>query len=275
MKKEILLVSDFVGVGKVALSAMIPIISSIGVKASYLPTAIVSNNFGYGEAALEDLTGFMEASLDVWKKHGFNFDIIATGILMNERQADLVEEIINWHEERPFVIVDPIMGDGGKIYPGLSQDLVLASRKMAAVGDLLVPNLTELALILGLDYKVDMDHQTMVEWLELLKDRGVKSVATTSVKIGGKYFVYGYGLDGEIFSVEYRHLPIEIGGAGDVFTSLLVGRYEKDRQLKKSIEYATGVLTNIIEEEVKRGVGPRAIEIEVERYLDYINKTVS
>lgn len=44
-ENKILLVSDFVGVGKVALSSMIPILNTMEANVSYLPTAVpVSGN---------------------------------------------------------------------------------------------------------------------------------------------------------------------------------------------------------------------------------------
>lgn len=268
--KEILLVSDFVGVGKVALSTMIPILSTMESKLSYLPTAFISNNFGYGEAAIHDMTDFMEESLNMWKKHNFQFDVIVTGILMNPRQVEIVKEIADYQEKKPLIIADPIMGDGGSIYPGLSEDIVHASRDIVLLADLIIPNLTELSLILGKDYKKNMTHEEITSWLEELKSRGVKSSVVTSVHIDKRHFVYGYGEDKEIFRVEYRHIPMEIGGSGDLFTSLLIGRMKKDFQLKESIEYATKVLSHIIEEEHKSTKSNYEMEVEIEKYLQYI-----
>ncbi len=268
--KNVLLVSDFVGVGKVALSTMIPVLSTMEAKLSYLPTAVVSNNFDYGEVTLHDLTDFMRESKDIWKKLEFKFDIIATGILMNVEQVRIVEEIINWHEKKPLVIVDPIMGDEGSIYPGLSPDLVKASREAALIGDVIIPNVTELSLIVGKEYPETMTDEIITSWLEKVMDRGVKSTIVTSVKIGEKHYVYAYGEEGEIFRVEYRKIPLEVGGTGDLFTSLLIGIIEKGSSLKEAIEYATRILSNIVEKEYESGIRERINELELQKYLQYI-----
>lgn len=273
--KKILLVSDFVGVGKVALSTMIPILSTMEAKLSYLPTAMISNNFGYGEAVIHDLTDFMEDSKEMWKKHNFQFDIIVTGILMNTDQVRIVEEIIAYQEEKPIVICDPIMGDGGSVYPGLSESLVEASREMGLIADIIIPNLTELSLILGEEYSKNMTYEKMDQWLHKLMDRGVKAAAITSVHIDGRHYVYGYDQSGEIFKVEYEHIPMEIGGSGDVFTSLLVGRMKKDFNLKESIIYSTRLLSEIVKKEYARGIGNYVMEIEIEKYLQDIYKGLS
>ena len=272
--KDILLVSDFVGVGRVALSCMIPVLSTMEGSLSYLPTAVVSNNFGYGEAVIKDLTDFMVDSKEMWKKKDFKFDIVSTGIIMNTKQVDIVREIIDWHEERPLVISDPIMGDGGKVYPGLPEDMIEASRQAVLLADIILPNITELALIVGEEYRDDLDHETLVAWLEKLMNQGVKAAAITGVKIGSSHFVYGYNMEKEIFRVEYRHLPIEIGGAGDVFSSLLIGLIQKDLDLKEGVKKATDILSNIIEAEYNRGIGDWAMEIEIERYLKDIREVL-
>lgn len=272
--KEILLVSDFVGVGKVALSTMIPILSTMEVSLSYLPTAVVSNNFGYGEAVIHDLTDFMKDSRDIWEKHKFKFDIIATGIIMNVEQVKIIEEIINWHEEKPLVISDPIMGDSGKIYPGLSEDLVEASREVVLLADIIIPNVTELSLVLGEEYPKNMTEEIIEAWLEKLILKDVRSAIITSVNIDDKHYVYGYSQDKKIFRVEYKHIPVEVGGTGDVFTSLVLGKLGRDSDLKDSIKYATSMLTKIIEKEYDRGLREWAMEVEVERYLQDIYQSL-
>ncbi len=273
--KEILLVSDFVGVGKVALSSMIPILSTMEAKLNYLPTAVISNNFGYGEAVIHDLTSFMEDSKEMWRKHKFEFDIITTGILMNVEQVKIVKEIIEWHDRKPLVIVDPIMGDGGAVYPGLSSDLVDASREAVLLADIIIPNLTELSLILGEEYPEKMDDETMVKWLNKLMELGVKSAIITSVNIEDRHFIYGYSSeDKRIFKVEYEYVPLNIGGSGDVFTSLLIGKLKKDTDLEESIRYAARILTDLIQKEYDRGVREAAMEIDIPRYLNYIYKSL-
>lgn len=273
-KNEILLVSDFVGVGKVALSAMIPILSTMEARLNYLPTALVSNNFGYGEAVVKDLTDYMKDSKEMWDKHDFNFDLIATGIMLNVDQVAIVRDIIDKHDKKPFVVVDPIMGDGGQVYPGLSKDMVKAYREMIGLADLLVPNFTELSLLLEEDYPEKIDEATIENWLHRLMDMGAKRVAITSVNLDGDHYVYGFDEDQKIFRVSYRHIPIMMGGTGDVFSSLLIGKLQRKSSLKEAIEYATKILSDIIEKEYNRGIGDWAMEVEIQRYLQDIYKSL-
>lgn len=271
-QNKILLVSDFVGVGKVALSMMIPILNTMEANVSYLPTAVISNNFDYGKVVIEDLTDFMENNKDIWKELDFNFDIICTGILMNSSQVKIVKDIFEYHDKKPLVISDPIMGDNGELYPGLSKDLIEASRLIAQEADIIIPNLTEFSFIVGKDYPSpdEINHSLLVAWLKKAKDKGVKSAIITSVHMGDEYYVYGYSQKENIFRVKVDYVPVEVGGSGDVFTSLIIGRYSKEPNLKRSVEYATKVLTRIIRKEYEHGVTGKINEIEIQNHLQYI-----
>ena len=274
-ENKVLLVSDFVGVGKVALSMMIPILNTMEANVSYLPTAVISNNFDYGKAVVKELTEFMKDSKDIWKELDFQFDIIATGIIMNTEQVDIIKEIIEYHHEKPLIISDPIMGDNGELYPGLSRDLVEASRLMALEADIIIPNLTEFSLIIGKEYPnpEKLEHTQLVAWLEKARGRGVKSAIITSVQMGEEYYVYGYSQE-DIFRVKIDYVPVKIGGAGDVFTSLVIGRYVKDPSLENAVEYATKTLTNIIRKEYEEGIRGKVNEIRIQNHLQEIYKSL-
>ncbi|MGO1470085.1 MAG: PfkB family carbohydrate kinase [Tissierella sp.] len=276
-ENKILLVSDFVGVGKVALSAMIPILNTMEANASYLPTAMISNNFDHGKAVVEELTDFMENSKNTWKELNFQFDIITTGIVMNTNQVDTIKDIIKYHDKKPLVISDPIMGDDGKLYSGLSMDLIEASRLMALEADIIIPNLTEFSLIVGRDYPDPerLEHSQLVAWLEKARGRGVKSAIITSVHMGNEYYVYGYSKNEDIFRVKIDYVPVRVGGAGDIFTSLIIGKYTKEQDLKKAVEYATKTLTEIIKKEYQESVIIGQVnEIKIQNHLQYIYKTL-
>ena len=90
MKKKVLLINDMPGYGKVALSAMFPILSHMGYSVYNLPTALVSNTLDYGKFEILDTTDYMEKTVDVWEQLGFSFECIATGFIVSEAQAALV-----------------------------------------------------------------------------------------------------------------------------------------------------------------------------------------
>lgn len=272
--KKILLVSDLVGVGKVALSAQIPIINTMEADCSYLPTAVVSNNFNHGQSHMVDLTDFMEKTVQVWKNLGFEFDIIVTGILLNPRQVEIVKELIDYHKTKPLVITDPIMGDEGKLYEGLSPEIIEASRSAVQIADIIIPNLTEFSLIIRKDLPELMTHDLMVSWLNKAKARGVKSAVITSVELGDSHYVYGIKEDGEIFRVAYDYIPVSVGGSGDIFTALVIGKYSKNPDLEEATIYSSQMVTEIIRKEYEAGIEGRAKEVKIQNYLQDIYQSL-
>ena len=47
--KQVLLINDIAGYGKVGMAAMLPVLSYMGLPAFCMPTALVSNTLNYGE----------------------------------------------------------------------------------------------------------------------------------------------------------------------------------------------------------------------------------
>ena len=75
--KQVLLINDVVGYGKVGMGAMLPILSYLGIPTYSLPTALVSNTLDYGKFNIQDTTEYIRGTLPVWKELGFGFDAVA------------------------------------------------------------------------------------------------------------------------------------------------------------------------------------------------------
>lgn len=134
--KKICCVNDMPGVGKIALSAMIPILSAKGIDVTSLPTALVSNTLDFGKFDILDTTDYMDKTVDIWHDLGFRFDCISTGFMVNPRQIDIVEKLINnQKKEDLLVVVDPIMGDEGKLYNGMTDANVEIMRRLSSYAD--------------------------------------------------------------------------------------------------------------------------------------------
>ena len=126
------------------MAAMLPILSYMGIPAFNLPTALVSNTLDYGDFAMQDTTAYMRQTLPVWKKLGFRFDAICTGLMFSEEQSRLVAQFCRDQAGQGCTIfVDPVMGDGGKLYNGIGENQVRLMREMVSVAHLIFPNYTE------------------------------------------------------------------------------------------------------------------------------------
>lgn len=223
--KKICCVNDMPGVGKIALSAMIPILSAKGVDVTCLPTALVSNTLDFGKFDILDTSDYMEKTVDIWNALGFKFDCIATGFMVNPRQIGIVEKLIGYqNREELLVVVDPIMGDEGKLYNGMDGSNVAILRELSGFADILIPNFTEATYLTDHFYSTEsISREQAEELLSLCRGLGAKSVVITSAFVDGKHCVIGYDhrkdetffpglyLDRCPFSGYRRHF---FGGAG-------------------------------------------------------------
>ena len=153
-KKQILLINDMAGYGKVATAAMLPILSYLGHPVYNLPTALVSNTLDYGKFNILETTDYIRGVFPVWKELGFSFDAIATGFIASERQAKLVSGYCREQAARGTqIFVDPIMGDEGKLYNGVTPATISSMREMIGVADLTFPNYTEACYLTDSTFK--------------------------------------------------------------------------------------------------------------------------
>ena len=248
--KNILIISDSVGMGNIATSAMMPILAYMGFSTSSLPTCLVSNNFGYGKYAILDTTGYLREAFPIWEKLGFGFDAIATGFIPSEEQAELISQFCAAQAAKgASIFVDPVMGDCGEFYDGLDTDMVLRSmRKMLSVADLCYPNYTEACLLTGIPYKEEgVSEKEIFEIVDLLRGMGAKSVVITSAKVDGRNAVAGHkAATGEKFLLNYEELPLFFSGTGDVFSAVLIGYLMNGKSLKHSTQKAMDGVYNFI-----------------------------
>lgn len=248
--RNILIISDSVGIGNIASSAMMPILSYMGFPLSNLPTSLVSNNFGYGKYALLDTTSYLKETFPIWEKLGFSFGAVATGFIPSAEQAELVAHFCKGQADKGVTIfVDPVMGDDGSMYEGLSAETLIPSmRKMLSVADFCYPNYTEACLLTGTPFKKGgVSAKEAEDMVESLKSCGAKSVLITSIKVDGQSSVVGYNAaDNKHFMLSYEELPLSFSGTGDVFSAILIGHILKGEGLEESTQKAIDGVYNFM-----------------------------
>ena len=249
MKNHVLLISDQAGYGKLALSAMYPVLSYMGYQLYNLPTALVSNAFQYGRYEMLDTTAYMRGTIRIWGELGFRFEALATGFVASEEQAALVAGFaLEQKEKGAVVFTDPIMGDDGALYSGLPSRMMDYMRRLVAVSDYLVPNYTEAALLTGMPWKKEgVSAAEMDEMIGRLRELGASSVAVTSATVDGKTVIEGYDAGtGTRFTVPVRWLPVVFPGTGDIFLSVLMGRILKGWAMQEAASDAARFIARMI-----------------------------
>ncbi len=245
---QILLINDMAGYGKVALSVMIPVFSYLKFETFNLPTALVSNTLDYGRFDILDTTEYMQNTLQVWKKLMFSFDAICTGFIVSEKQSSLVYEYCK--EQRKtgtLIFVDPIMGDDGKRYNGVTDETVTYMKRLCSTADVIVPNITEACFLSGHTIK-NIYSKFEIECIaKQLHKLGAKAIVITSTNINGKMFtVVKNSPDDSCVLIPYEEIPVRFPGTGDTFMSMVVGHYMKSGRLSESVRIAMNQLEKII-----------------------------
>lgn len=270
-KRQILLVNDIAGYGKVATAAMLPILSYFGYPTCNLPTALVSNTLDYGKFNILDTTEYIKGVFPVWRQLGFSFDAIATGFIASERQADIVARYCQEQAALGTIIfVDPIMGDEGKLYNGVTAATINSMREMLSVAHICYPNYTEACYLTGRAYQPEgISQKESRSLLDHLRKTGTKSVLVTSVPVDGTPSVIGYNhMNGEYFQLTYDEIPVHFPGTGDIFSAVLIAHLLDDEELKHSVRMAMDAVYQLID--LNKDNLDKNRGIPLEQYLDIL-----
>ena len=274
MTEKLLLINDLAGYGKVALGAMMPVLTHMGYDLYTLPTALVSNTLDYGAFEILDTTDYIERTLATWQELGFSFDAVSTGFIASERQARLITAFCREQQARNVpVFVDPIMGDNGRLYNSIERSRINGMRDLVATADIAVPNYTEACLLTGAPYAgtQGMNEREVDRLLDCMRRVCPRSVVITSAYVYGKPAVIGYDHErDESFTIPFEEVPVHFPGTGDVFTSVLMGR----KLAGRTLEDATAIAMHVVKDMIKLNAHADDTYkgIPIERYLSQIKR---
>ncbi len=240
--KRILTIQDISCVGKCSLTVALPIISAFGIETAVLPTAVLSTHTAFNGFTFRDLTSDIPDIAKHWKEQKISFDAIYTGYLGSTGQIDLVKTIFtDFKKDNNFIIVDPVMGDNGKLYTGFDINFAKHMSKLCSLADIIVPNLTEASYLLDIPYaKNNYDEEYVKVILKKLTDLGAKKAVLTGICLDKENLgVYGYDSENkEYFSYFKKHVPVSFHGTGDVFASTLCGALCINKSFPEALKIA-------------------------------------
>lgn len=244
MTNKILCITDAPSFGKIALNAMQPILIHAGFNISSLPTALVSNTLDYGKFIIHDSTDYMKQTINIWNHLNIQFDYIATGFIINTQQAKIIKEYIK--SQNSFVLVDPIMGDDGHLYPGIEIGRVEAMKELTEIADIIVHNYTEACLLLNKPYKEEgLDEEEIRQMINELRKNGAKKVVITSLLTSDhRNCVAGY--DENYFIHYFDAIPVRFPGTGDIFASFLLSDINDNKTLSEACLHAMHEISAMI-----------------------------
>lgn len=253
--KKVAAIHDLSGYGRASLTTIIPILSNMKVQVCPVPTAILSTHTGGFEGySFIDLTDYMQEHINHWKKLNLEFDCIYSGFLGSPKQIEIVADFIDFFGKKAkFTVVDPVMGDNGKLYSTMGNEMVVGMRKLIKNADIITPNFTEVIYLLGKEYKENITLDKVKEYLKELANMGPKIVIATSVpdeesnKLDRKTSVVAYDRENDVFwRVSCRYIPASYPGTGDAYTSVVIGSLLQGDSLPIAIERGVQFITQCI-----------------------------
>ena len=246
-QKKIATINDFSGFGRCSLTVSLPIISAMKIQCCPVPTSIFSNHTGFDSFYYTDFTRHMDAYIDEWAKLDLRFDGILTGFLGSPEQIDIVKRFMErFKTDDTITIIDPVMGDYGKLYPTYSPELAGQMSSLVHYADILTPNLTEACILTKTDYKTDMSDDELIEICEKLSEMGPKKIVISGLDLGEdlENFVFEAGKE-PVTVIEHKVGPCR-SGTGDVFSSIIAADAVNGVDFADAVRHASMFIAKVM-----------------------------
>jgi len=237
-------IHDLSGFGRCSLTTAIPILSAMGVQCCPLPTAFLSTHTGgFTGFTFLDMTEEMPRVAAHWKSLDLRFQAIYSGFLGSERQIGIVEAFIrDFRGGDTVVVVDPVMGDHGRVYQTYTPAMCRGMARLAGCADVITPNLTEAAFLLDCPAEelLAAGEEELRRTTERLSMDGRRSVVLTGVSLTpGKTGALCLDASaGTVEAVQTDFVAHEFHGTGDVFASVLTGALVRGADLAEAARRA-------------------------------------
>ena len=221
-------IHDMSGFGRCSLTVAIPVLSAMGVQCCPLPTAFLSTHTGgFTGFTFLDMTEEMPKIAAHWQELDLRFHAIYSGFLASERQIGIVSDFIRtFRRSDTLVVIDPVMGDDGKAYQTYTSALCSGMTHLAELADVITPNLTEAAFLLGRPYdQLPQEEYGLQELVRELGLHGRRSVVLTGVSLSpGKTGAMCFDAKtSRTETVQVDMIAHPLLGTGDIFASVLTG----------------------------------------------------
>ena len=271
-------IHDMSGFGRCSLTVAIPILSAMGIQCCPLPTAFLSTHTGGFEGfTFLDMTDELPKVAAHWKSLGLEFQAVYSGFLGSERQIAIVEDFLReFRGPGTVAVIDPVMGDHGAVYQTYTPAMCAGMARLAELADVITPNLTEAALLLGVPYDAlpagEAGCREVVERLSLDGRRSVVLTgASTAPELTGAMCFDAK--TGRTEAVQTRRVPQEFHGTGDVFASVLTGALVQGASLPDAVRQAVDFVRACAERTAKAGI-PMREGVEFEPLLGLLTQPV-
>lgn len=254
-QKKIAVINDFSGFGRCSIAVALPIISTLKIQCCPLPTSIFSNHTGFDSFFFDDYTDKMPLYINEWKKLGLQFDGITSGFLGSKKQIEIVTQFLkDFKTKENIIIVDPVMGDYGKIYATYTKEMCEEMKKLVQYADIITPNITELCILTDTPYQEKWKISELEKMTEELAEKGPEKIVVTGIvqKEFIANFCYEKGKSPKI--LRCHRVGTQRSGTGDIFSSIIaadaVNQVPFDKSVKKASNFIKKCILKSIEMDI-------------------------
>ncbi len=241
LQKKIAAINDLTGFGRCALTVAIPVISHMKIQCCPVPTSVLSNHTGYPEYFFDDYTAKLPDYLGQWKKLDLKFDGIMSGFLGSKEQIAIVENFIrDFRRKETIVVIDPVMGDHGKIARTYTEEMCMEMRKLISLADIITPNLTEACKLTDTPYRdKGWKRSELSVMAEKLRKMGPEKVVITGIPQGEFIANYMYQEKETAKLFRTHREGTERCGTGDLFAAIIAADAVKGVPFVSSVKKAS------------------------------------
>lgn len=269
--KRVAAVHDLSCFGRCSLAVILPVLCVMGVQCCPVPTAVLSSHTGgFANIARTDLTDQMGGTAAQWAGIPLQFDGIYTGYMASAEQLRLTWEcILPRKGEGGVVVVDPVLGDHGRLYSSIAPEMVDAMAELCRRADVITPNLTEANLLLG--RAPDAPVADPERAAEELSDGGRRSVVITGVSpepglVGAAWYDKAEHRTGTALG---PRIDASYPGTGDLFAAVLTGGLVRGECLADSAAKGAEFVRRCVRRTKEKGT-PAREGVEFEPLLGWL-----
>ena len=246
--KKIAAVNGIVGFGKSSLAVTVPVISAMGIQCCPVPTALFSNHPGFTQFYKKDLTAELPVYLDYWQKLNLSFNGILSGFLSSIEQIETVKRLITeFSASDTKVIIDPVLGDNGRLYSVYTKEMCEAMKELASLAHILTPNLTEACILTDTPYHDgDWSDEELHQLLARLKQYPAEQMVVSGITDHEFLVNLIYDKANGTTIQKQKKAGKERSGTGDVFAAIIASNAVHGVSFEESVTMASSFIREAI-----------------------------
>ncbi len=250
---KLAMISNLTGYGRCSLAVAVPVVSVMGVQACPVPTALYSNHLAFPTWFCKDLTTEMDGYLEGFANLDIAFEGIYYGFVGNSKQMATAEHFFQ-SQPQAKIILDPAMGDHGKMYSSLTSAHCEGIKGLIPYSHIFTPNLTEACLLTDTAYHDGgWNHGELCVLSDKLHSLGARQIVITGICDGTSYTNFiSEGNSRLALSSPVKGQPYH--GAGDLFAAIISADALCGVPLTDSVKKASAFIGACVEVSEKANV---------------------